>query len=86
MALTASLMEQQYLPGRIETIAKVHLVKTEDGFRIPKIELATEADVPGIDRHSFEKLATDAKNNCPLANLSAAEITIHATLLIGQEA
>jgi osmotically inducible protein OsmC len=86
MALTANLVERDYLPVRIETTAKVHLMKMDGGFRIPKIELETEADVPGIDRDTFEELAADAKKNCPVSILSAADITLHTTLLSGQQA
>ena len=36
-------------PERVRTTAKVHLEKVGDGFSITKIELVTEAQIPGID-------------------------------------
>jgi osmotically inducible protein OsmC len=87
MALSANLTEAGYAPVRIETAAKVHLSKTQDGFVIPKIELETEAEVPGVDNDTFEKLAADAKANCPVSKvLGAAEITLSSKLLSQQKA
>jgi osmotically inducible protein OsmC len=82
MALAAKLTEKEHEPARIETTAKVHLVKTDTGFAIPKIELETEAEVPGIGDAAFQELANDAKENCPVSRVLAdAEITLVSKLL-----
>src|SRR5947209_9229693 len=47
MALSGALGRNGTPPTRIATTAEVHLDKTDDGFRIQKIDLHTEADVPG---------------------------------------
>src|SRR5947207_13955384 len=49
MALAASLGRGGFEPHRVATSAKVHLERTDDGFRIVRIDLTTEAEVPGID-------------------------------------
>src|SRR5579872_2711454 len=49
MALSHGLAQAGFTPMRVHTTAKVHLEKTADGFGIPRIDLVTEADVPGID-------------------------------------
>jgi osmotically inducible protein OsmC len=63
-------------------VAKVHLEKAEVGFHIPLIELATEAEVPGIDAADFLRLAEDTKATCPVSKLlTGAEITLQAKLV-----
>lgn len=87
MALAKALGDAGHPPVRIETTARVHLEKSGDGFAIPKIELETDAEVPGVDAETLERFAQTAKQNCPVSKvLSAAEITLKATLLSGQKA
>lgn len=81
MALSARLGEAGFEPKRISTEASVDLKKTADGFRIAKILLETEADVPGIQNEQLEKMATEAVENCPVSKaLAGAEIALNATL------
>jgi len=52
------------------------------GFAINPIDLETEAVVPGIDEETFQKLAQDAKENCPVSKaLAATPINLKATLI-----
>lgn len=82
MALSGALGRAEFPPNSVHTTANVHLVKTDAGFRIPKIDLVCEADVPGIDDATFQEIAAGAKANCPVSTLLAtAEITLDATLL-----
>ncbi|TVS17726.1 MAG: hypothetical protein EA424_12215 [Planctomycetaceae bacterium] len=67
-------------------IRKVHLEKSGDGFAIPKIELETEADVPGVDEETFQRIAQAAKQGCPVSKvLSGADITLNAKLVRSKE-
>ena len=87
MALAHELAEAGHPPTRVETAARVHLEKSDGGFSIPRIDLETNADVPGIDSNTFQRIAESAKQNCPLSKLlSAADITLTARLLSGQRA
>ena len=67
----------------LDTTASVRLVKDGDGFAIDRIALTLKAKVPGMDDAAFQKLATEAKNNCPLSKALAGvpEITLSATLV-----
>ncbi len=67
---------------RIDTTASVRLSKDGDGFVIDRIALTLEAEVPGLDDAAFQKLAADAKANCPLSKALASvpEITLSARL------
>ena len=81
MALSGALGRAGHDPERITTTAKVHLEKGDAGFRIPRIELETEAVVPGMDDAAFQQVADDAKRNCPVSVvLAGADITLKATL------
>ena len=79
MAFAAGLGKAGFAPKRVATEARVHLTKGEAGFSISKIELVTEADVPGIDEAVFQQQAADAKANCPVSRaLEAVEIVLTA--------
>lgn len=82
MAFSNGLSQAGHVPTKVETTAKVHLEKTEAGFGIPRIDLVTEAVVPGLDDAKFQELAQTAKKNCPVSKLlAAAEITLDAKLV-----
>jgi lipoyl-dependent peroxiredoxin len=82
MALAHALTEAGHPPTKIETSARVHLEKGSDGFAIPAIELDTVGEVPGMDEETFQRLAQEAKVQCPVSKvLSAAEILLTAKLL-----
>lgn len=84
MALSGALGRAGFTPTSVSTTATVHLRKGDDGFRIPQIDLVTQADVPGIDDAQFQDIADTAKRTCPVsALLAAAEITLDATLASG---
>ena len=48
MALTAELSQKGITPKRIHTVANVKLDKVREAFAITRVELQTEADIPGI--------------------------------------
>src|SRR5213595_3584338 len=82
MALSGALGRAGHDPTRVSTTAKVHLEKQEAGFRIPRIELVTEAVVPGIDDATFQEVAEGAKKGCPVSVvLAGAEISLNAKLV-----
>jgi osmotically inducible protein OsmC len=81
MALAAALSELGHAPSKIHTTAKVQFGPVPGGFAITRIDLVTSASVPGIDAAAFEKVATEAKENCPVSKaLKAIEITLSASL------
>jgi lipoyl-dependent peroxiredoxin len=82
MAFSAGLEKAGYSPNSVETEAKVHLSPADGGgFRISRIDLVTNADVPGIEEDAFQQTAQAAKEGCPVSKaLAAVEITVDATL------
>lgn len=81
MALSGALGRAGHEVGSISTTAKVHLEKVDEAQTITRIELITEAVVPGIEPAEFQEIAEGAKRNCPVSRLlAAAEISLQATL------
>ncbi len=82
MALSAQLTNANLPPESLETTAKVTIEKTDAGFAVTKIHLATTAKVPKADKAAFDKAAQEAKTGCPISKLFAnnAEITLDAKL------
>ncbi|MDH3943466.1 MAG: OsmC family protein [Anaerolineae bacterium] len=84
MALSAGLTRAGSPPDEINTSAKVHIEKLEAGWRITRIELHTQAAVPGISAEDFQTQAQAAKEDCPVSQaLASPEITLQAELLTG---
>lgn len=77
MALAATLEKAGRRPDRVETRARVHLEKSGEGFRIPKVELFVSARVPGLDETAFREQAETAKQTCPVSQLfQGAEVVL----------
>ena len=82
MALSAMLERGGHTATRVHTTAKVHLEKVGEGFKITRIQLQTEATVPGLDENTFRETAEKAKTGCPVSQaLSATPIELDAKLL-----
>jgi lipoyl-dependent peroxiredoxin len=87
MALAAGLTRAGFNPTRISTTANVSLEKVGEGFKITRIHLETEGEVPGIDENAFLENAETAKKNCPVSQaLAGTEISLNASLVKGAAA
>lgn len=81
MALAGDLAKAGYSPETVDTNATVDLAKVDGGFAIKTVTLETEVTVPDIDNDTFQKLAENAKQNCPVSQaLTGPEIRLKATL------
>lgn len=80
MALSAQLSGAGLTPESLGTSAALSLEKLEAGWTVTKIHLEVTARVPGASNETFQKLAADAKANCPISRLLKAEITLKAAL------
>ncbi len=82
MALSANLGGAGFTPQHIHTFAHVTIESVEGKSRITKINLETEAKVPGISAAQFQQIAEDAKQNCPVSvALSSVPVKLVARLL-----
>ncbi|MGZ5477140.1 MAG: OsmC family protein [Thermoanaerobaculia bacterium] len=82
MAFAAGLEKAGKPAKRVHTTASVRLDKVGEGFGITKIDLVTEAEVPGIDEATFQQTAKGAKEGCPVSKaLAGVQISLSAKLL-----
>lgn len=80
MALSEVLADAGHEPKRVDTRAAVEL-EAGDNPRISKIELTTEATVPGMNEDEFKKHAEAARKNCIISQaLGSTEIGLTAKL------
>ena len=80
MALAFQLQTAGFMPTSLSTEAAVSLDQEGQGFKISKSALTLVAEVPGIDRATFDKLAEAAEKGCPVSKVLNAEITLNTTL------
>jgi lipoyl-dependent peroxiredoxin len=80
MALSAALGQAGFTPKRLATQGRLTLEQVQGNWTISTIHLDLTADVPGIDQAQFDKVAADAKANCPVSRLFKATITLDAKL------
>lgn len=83
MMLSSLLSTNGTPPQELKTVATISTTPNEGGgFSIAKSDLVLHARVANISETDFQKLAKQAKENCPVSRaLSALEITLTATLL-----
>ena len=82
MALSSNLEKAGHPAKRISTTAKVTIEAVGGGPKITRIELNTEADVPGIDEAKFLEQAELTKKTCPVSvALAGTEIKLNAKLV-----
>ncbi|WP_174298696.1 OsmC family protein [Sphingomonas bacterium] len=80
MALSFALAGAGFKDGTLQTGAAVTLDKDGDGFKVTRSELTLTASVPRIEPAEFERIAAEAKANCPISKLLNADITLTHTL------
>lgn len=81
MALSGSLEKNGTPPTKVETSAACTVEKVGDGFSITKILLDVKASVPKIDKATFDRIARETKDGCPVSRaLKAVDIQLQAAL------
>ena len=83
MSLARRLSAAGYSPERIHTEARVRFGRSGEGYAISRIELRTEAEVPGVDEELFLEKAEAAKRDCAVSKALAGveEIALEAKLV-----
>lgn len=81
MALNVGMERAGFMAEYVHTEAHVHLTRDESGLSIGKIDLVTEAKVPGLDEAKFQEFAQDTLKNCIISRaLGAVPMSVTATL------
>lgn len=79
MALSGALERNGTPPTRVETKAACTVEKKEVGFTITTIALTVTAAVPGLDDATFQKIAADTKEGCPVSRTFKGNVEIPLT-------
>ena len=82
MALSHALAQGGNTATSLETDATATFDRTDEGFRVTRIALRVNGDVPGLDEAGFREAAEGAKANCPVSKAleGNVEIALDATL------
>jgi lipoyl-dependent peroxiredoxin len=76
MALAAGLEQAGTPPTRIATTAKCTVEKVGDGFKITRMKLEVQGQVPGLDAAAFAKAAQGARDGCPVSGALEGNVQI----------
>lgn len=82
MALSAGLEKNGTPPTSVETKAACTIEKVGEGFSITKMALDVHAVVPNIDDATFQRIAGETKDGCPVSRAlkGNVELSVVATL------
>jgi osmotically inducible protein OsmC len=82
MAFANTLATEGHPPESVDARARVVLKEVDGAPTIARIELTAESSVPGIDEDEYQRLAEQAKRDCPVSRALASvpEIRLEATL------
>jgi osmotically inducible protein OsmC len=67
MALSGGLEKNGTPPTSVATTAKCTVERVGEGFTITRMQLDVAAVVPNLDDATFQRLATTAKEGCPVS-------------------
>ena len=81
MSFVRLLGMTSFVPEQVDTKSEVVIDKDGDGFSITSVHLTVTAKIPGIDRDTFQSIASKAKAWCPVSKLMKVEIHFGATLI-----
>ena len=82
MAFSARLGKNGTPPTNLDVRAEVTFDQVDGGWKVVSSVLKVKGTVPGIDKATFERLADDAKENCPIsvALQGNVKLSVEATL------
>jgi lipoyl-dependent peroxiredoxin len=82
MALSSRLAKNGTPATKIDVKAEVTFDNASGGWKVVSSHLIVGGDVPGIDAATFERLAADAKDNCPISQAikGNVEVSLSTTL------
>ena len=67
MAFASRLSKAGAPPDRLDVRADVTFAQTDGGWGVASSRLTVRARVEGVDDETFQRLAEDAKENCPIS-------------------
>jgi lipoyl-dependent peroxiredoxin len=67
MAFSARLAKNGTPADKLDVKVEVTFDQTESGWKVASSTIKVTGVVPGIDEATFDRLADDAKDNCPIS-------------------
>jgi len=82
MAFSARLAKNGTPADNLDVKVEVTFDQLESGWKVASSTIKVTGKVPGIDKATFDRLADDAKDNCPIsaALKGNVELSVEATL------
>ena len=81
MALSGALGKNGTPPTKVSTEAACTVEKVGEGFTITRMVLSVTATVPNIDAATFERIAQQTKDGCPVSRaLKGVDIQVTARM------
>jgi osmotically inducible protein OsmC len=82
MALSSRLAKNGTPPTQLDVRAEVTFDNASGGWKVTASKLVVVGDVPEIDDATFQRLAEDAKENCPISQAikGNVEVSVDASL------
>jgi lipoyl-dependent peroxiredoxin len=82
MALSVRLAKNGTPPTQLDVRAEVTFDNASGGWKVTTSKLIVTGQVPDIDEATFQRLAEDAKENCPISQAikGNVELVVEATL------
>ena len=83
MAFSSRLAKNGTPAESLEVKVEVTFDQVDGGWKVASSRISVKGTVPGIDEATFDRLADDAKDNCPIsaALRGNVEISVEATLV-----
>jgi osmotically inducible protein OsmC len=83
MAFSARLGKNGTPATNLDVRAEVTFDQLESGWKVAASKLIVKGTVPGIDEATFDRLAEDAKENCPISGAlkGNVELSVEPTLV-----
>jgi len=82
MALSSRLAKNGTPPTQLDVRVDIALDNAGGGWKVGTSKITVTADAPGLDDATLQRLAEDAKDNCPISQAikGNVEITVEARL------
>lgn len=79
MALSLGLEKNGTPPTTIETTARCTIEKVGEGFAITKMQLDVRASAPKLDDATFQRIAKETKDGCPVSRALKGNVDLSLT-------
>jgi lipoyl-dependent peroxiredoxin len=76
MAFSARLGKNGTPPTDLNVRAAVTFDQVDGGWKVTTSTLTVRAVVPGIDDEAFQRIAADARDNCPISKALAGNVEL----------